>query len=201
MKVLNTTCPHCGASLPVNDKSKLVKCEYCGASLLIYNELVQAEESGYYFEKGRQRARKEMSKVTEERPYHRGRAYSENRYSPSGDPVSEEYSQTAQQYQPTNSSKQAATQKKTRTGMMVLAIVFFVISAMYALIGNDMPEGRTLILPFIILGIMFLTLSKTPKKSKYLFGKSSGVKTVAFVPICACSAFYLVVITNYIIGL
>ena len=61
------TCTHCGATLKLDEDNKSVSCPYCGASLLIDDEVQHiqydnAEEAGYQFEKGRQRARAEAYK-------------------------------------------------------------------------------------------------------------------------------------------
>lgn len=67
MKLLDMTCPHCGSTLKIQPGSKKAICEFCGSEFLLDDEVrsVQfedAEEAGYQFEKGRQRARKETRK-------------------------------------------------------------------------------------------------------------------------------------------
>lgn len=64
MKLIDLTCPHCSANLKVDDEQKKATCEHCGATILIDDEVrhIQydnAEEAGYKFEKGRQRAKEE----------------------------------------------------------------------------------------------------------------------------------------------
>lgn len=64
MKLISTVCPNCGASLQVDADKKKLTCNYCGNDILIDDEVkhVQydnAEETGYNFEKGRQRAQAE----------------------------------------------------------------------------------------------------------------------------------------------
>ena len=64
MKLIDTTCPKCGANLRVNADRQSAFCEYCGAELLIDDEVQHlqidnAESAGYAFEKGRQRAQNE----------------------------------------------------------------------------------------------------------------------------------------------
>ncbi len=64
MKLISTVCPNCGASLQVDVDKKKLTCNYCGNDILIDDEVkhVQydnAEETGYSFEKGRQRAQAE----------------------------------------------------------------------------------------------------------------------------------------------
>lgn len=65
MKIVNMVCPNCGASLQVDADKKNLTCNYCGNNLFIDDEVhhVQydnAEEAGYQFEKGRQRAQSEL---------------------------------------------------------------------------------------------------------------------------------------------
>lgn len=65
MKLIDTTCPKCGANLRVDADRQSAFCEYCGAELLIDDEVQHlqidnAESVGYAFEKGRQRAQQEV---------------------------------------------------------------------------------------------------------------------------------------------
>ena len=64
MKLIETTCVKCGANLRVDADRQTAFCEYCGARLLIDDEvrhlqIDNAESAGYAFEKGRQRAQNE----------------------------------------------------------------------------------------------------------------------------------------------
>ena len=64
MKLIDTTCPKCGANLRIDADRKSAFCEYCGAQILIDDEVQHlqidnAESAGYAFEKGRQRAQNE----------------------------------------------------------------------------------------------------------------------------------------------
>ena len=64
MKLINMACPHCGAQLEIEEGRKQVYCSHCGSKLLIDDEVVHhkiddAEEAGYRFEKGRQKAQAE----------------------------------------------------------------------------------------------------------------------------------------------
>lgn len=66
MKLIDTICPHCGATLKVDMERGYCFCEYCGAKLLIDDEaehiyLDNAEQAGYEFERGRQRAQQEYT--------------------------------------------------------------------------------------------------------------------------------------------
>lgn len=64
MKLIDMTCPHCGAKLKVDADNNHAACEFCGTSLLVDNEVQHvhydnAGDAGYEFEKGRQRAQTE----------------------------------------------------------------------------------------------------------------------------------------------
>ena len=65
MKLVAFVCPSCGAKLEIDSERKQAFCAYCGAQLHIDDEVQRvehavsydnAEEAGYLFEKGRQRA-------------------------------------------------------------------------------------------------------------------------------------------------
>lgn len=65
MRLVDTTCPRCGATLKIDEDNKQAKCEFCDTSLFVDDEVhhVQydnAEEAGYKFEKGRQKAQQEI---------------------------------------------------------------------------------------------------------------------------------------------
>lgn len=64
MKLIDTTCPKCGVNLRIDADRKQAFCEYCGAQILVDDEVQHfqidnAESAGYAFEKGRQRAQNE----------------------------------------------------------------------------------------------------------------------------------------------
>lgn len=66
MKLIQTKCPQCGASMVFNATTQRVICEYCGMTLLVDEGItsvkcINAEEAGYNFEKGRIRARAELA--------------------------------------------------------------------------------------------------------------------------------------------
>lgn len=61
MKLLSITCPNCGAKLQTTPNAKMLTCDYCNCDVMIEDEvkrvrLVDAEQAGYEFEKGRRRA-------------------------------------------------------------------------------------------------------------------------------------------------
>jgi hypothetical protein len=65
MKLISTTCPNCGAHLQATANVKVLTCDYCNTDFMIDDELKHfclqdAEQVGYEFEKGRQRALKEL---------------------------------------------------------------------------------------------------------------------------------------------
>ena len=85
MNLVNTNCPNCGANLEVDTERGYCFCEYCGSKILIDdddNEIHihadNAEQAGYDFERGRQRAQEEYNnggqqayRTTEETPRRR----------------------------------------------------------------------------------------------------------------------------------
>lgn len=85
-----------------------------------------------------------------------------------------------------------SAKNKPRKMMKIWAIVCFVFAIIYALIafGLSMLEmGLGMGLFFAILGLMFIVLSKSPKKNAYLFGKSSGITKTTFVVLSIILAF------------
>ena len=69
VKIVNLTCPGCGARLEVDMDRKMAFCSYCGAALPIDDEIQKvqldgAEKAGYEFEKGRQRAQAEAAQTS-----------------------------------------------------------------------------------------------------------------------------------------
>lgn len=68
MKLVEMICPRCGAHLRVRAGSEEIHCDHCGTAFLMDDEVrhVQydnAEDAGYQFEKGRQRAKKETERM------------------------------------------------------------------------------------------------------------------------------------------
>jgi len=64
MKLVNMSCPNCGSHLTQNDKTGEYVCSSCGGSFILDDEKQHiqydnAEDAGYQFEKGRQRAQAE----------------------------------------------------------------------------------------------------------------------------------------------
>ena len=67
MKLLDITCPHCGAAMKVTDNAKTGHCEYCNHDFIIDDEVIHtdyrienAEQLGYDLEAGRRRYLREQ---------------------------------------------------------------------------------------------------------------------------------------------
>lgn len=67
MKLLDVSCPHCGAGMKVTDNAKTVHCEYCNHDFIIDDEAIHiahhienAEQLGYEIEAGRNRYKREQ---------------------------------------------------------------------------------------------------------------------------------------------
>ena len=61
MKLISVTCPNCGAKLKAVPNTKILVCDYCSCEVMVDDEvkryrLQDAEQAGYEFEMGRQRA-------------------------------------------------------------------------------------------------------------------------------------------------
>ncbi len=68
MKLIKTTCPHCGAPLNMDVSTKQAICEYCGMTTILdpetkHVEYTNSEQAGYDFEKGRLRAQAEHTQT------------------------------------------------------------------------------------------------------------------------------------------
>ena len=71
MKLISFACPGCGAQLNVDAGLKQATCPYCGNSFPIddevqYVKLDDAEQAGYDFERGRQKAQAEYASAQAE---------------------------------------------------------------------------------------------------------------------------------------
>ena len=76
MKIESLKCPNCNSTLNVAADQTSVTCEYCGSELAIDDEVVKVdvsvvnqEEAGYQFEKGRQRAQAEQESQLQEKQF------------------------------------------------------------------------------------------------------------------------------------
>ena len=66
MKLVEMKCKNCGAVLEVEEGTKQIKCNYCGSNYQLDDEVTHiqydnAQEAGYDFEKGRQKAASEKT--------------------------------------------------------------------------------------------------------------------------------------------
>ena len=68
MQVMAVKCPSCGGQVNVPHGQRMTRCQYCGANVIVDDGVQRveqhvtydnAEEAGYSFEKGRQRAQQE----------------------------------------------------------------------------------------------------------------------------------------------
>ena len=64
MKLVEAVCTHCGAQLTIDKDNNMAFCKFCGPVLIIdqqnhYINEDNAENMGYQFEKGRQRAQRD----------------------------------------------------------------------------------------------------------------------------------------------
>lgn len=72
MKLIDLTCPKCGAVLQVNEELKNGMCNHCGYTFLVDDEVKKmnfenSEQAGYEFEQGRMRAIEEQKMADERR--------------------------------------------------------------------------------------------------------------------------------------
>lgn len=95
---------------------------------------------------------------------------------------------------PISNRSETRIENKNRTmrkGMKVGMIICFVLAGIYSLIGI----AETMILGFgfffVVLGVMFLLLGKSPKGEKYIFGK---LRKGAFIALCIALAYVFVII-------
>ncbi|SKB47178.1 hypothetical protein SAMN06296386_101127 [Lachnospiraceae bacterium] len=70
MRIIDFTCPKCGAGLEIDEKSTSADCPYCGNRFVIddgftHVKFENAEQAGYEFEKGRFRAYREEKEENE----------------------------------------------------------------------------------------------------------------------------------------
>ena len=71
MKLIDLTCPHCGAALEVAENTMVAKYPYCDSNVYVDNETTHvrldgAGDAGYDFEMGRIRAQQEAAQARRE---------------------------------------------------------------------------------------------------------------------------------------
>ena len=141
MRLLDMTCQHCGALLKVDIDKKRAICNHCGATILIDDEIQHirydnAEEAGYNFEKGRQRARREEQQRL-------------NIY----------YNKAMQQrYMPQIPSQQ---KKKGTCWQIFLWVFFFPIMITIFLVKTDKLRLPVKIVLIVVLWIFFIIIGMT----------------------------------------
>lgn len=89
----------------------------------------------------------------------------------------------------TDDALSAKQQPKFRTNMKVWMIIFFSHSAFFALLSIAEQALLSITIFFGIIGSMFLLLGLSPKTTKYMFGKTRGLRKGLFVAICITTAF------------
>ena len=82
MKLINLTCPNCGAKLEIDGSWQRAFCQYCGSELMVDQDrrrvaFDNAEEAGYQFEKGRQKAQREAQQSYQYYVYSQTEVYSD----------------------------------------------------------------------------------------------------------------------------
>lgn len=144
MKLISLTCPNCGAKLEVDASLGKAYCQYCGAQVLIDEEkrnikLDNAEETGYQFEKGRQRA--QMEARAQE---------SINRRQQQGS-----FSMPQNNYAYANPQVVVQPQKKRHTVLWVLGwIFFFPIPLTIVIWRSKLPKVAKIILSLLLWGFL-----------------------------------------------
>lgn len=73
MKLIELKCPNCNSAMRVNHDTKEAVCDFCGAKFAMDDEAhhihyENAEQAGYEFEKGRQRAQAEQFQSIQGQP-------------------------------------------------------------------------------------------------------------------------------------
>ncbi|MDE7114075.1 MAG: hypothetical protein K2O57_07810 [Acetatifactor sp.] len=144
MKLVDLTCNHCGALLTVDADKKQATCNYCGTTLLI-DEGVQhiqydnAEEAGYNFEKGRQRALAEARQA--------------------------QINSIRMQAQQGHAPNQPSKAKRGTCWEVFLWVCFFPIMLTIVLIKTDKLKWHVKIVLIILLWLFFIACGKMNNNS------------------------------------
>lgn len=145
MKLVSIKCPSCGADLEINAEAKQAFCTYCGTKVFVDDEVqhVQydnAEETGYQFERGRQRAQAEAG------------AY----YPPQAAPQTVIVQQVAQQ-----------PPKKRKTLWWVLGWLFIFPLPLTILLARNNKMNKTLKIVLIAAAwVIYLGIAVSGRKNK-----------------------------------
>lgn len=148
MKVVDVSCPFCGANVGITATEEFVTCEHCGKQIFVDDEVERvehhfsaedAEEMGYQFEKGRQRAKEE--KELEEVGSQWLPPYRNNPYSDYG-----------QEFQKTDTSAEVTpNQSKAGCGTYLLWFLFFPIMFLYWLATTERLSKKAKIIISVII--------------------------------------------------
>lgn len=137
MKIVSMVCPNCGASLQLDADQKNLKCEYCGNSIFVDDEIKHiqfdnAEESGYLFEKGRQRAKAE----------------------------------SAREYQQTIPAYTYEKPKKRRTWLWILGWLFiFPVPLTILMVRNQKMNKKVKVAIIVIAWLVYFAIARSGKSS------------------------------------
>ena len=91
--------------------------------------------------------------------------------------------------------------RKIRPGMKVGMIICFVFTGIYSLMAIVAPIILFMTFFCAILGVMFLLLGISPRESKYMFGKTNGMRKRLFVFLCILCAYLVAGITMVLMAL
>lgn len=128
MKIVDVSCPSCGATLQLNDDDlgSPIKCSYCGKTVMLDDEVskvehtfVNAEQAGYEFQKGKLRADKEEK---------------------------EEVTDFSQ------SSGKGKSEKHTNLIKILLWILLFPIMIIYKIITSSKMDFETKVILIVLIG-------------------------------------------------
>ena len=170
MKLIELSCPRRGAVLKVDPSNTQAHCEHCGAVLLIDYEVrtirvEDAEEVGYNFEKGRQRAQAEANRASSSSQTHYtpppGDDYREPpKYNPPRERPAEPVEPVKKERRPwvwifwilgwififpLPLAMVMSTKKKPGEGariFIMLVAIFTYIAILFGVLGEVIPEGR-----------------------------------------------------------
>ena len=121
---------------------------------------------------------------TEERPFAKGHAYFEHRYT---EPMEETVSQNEQEERVVPQTKK---KNKPRKGMKFFSIVCFVYAVIFTFGGvSEDLSMLGLAALFVVLAVMFVVLARSPKENKYILGKKSGLRKSTFAWLCVVLGF------------
>lgn len=91
--------------------------------------------------------------------------------------------------------------RKIRLGMKVGMIICFVFTGIYSLMAIAAPIISFMTFFCAILGVMFLLLGISPRESKYMFGKTTGMRKWLFVFLCILCAYVVAGVTLVLMSL